>query len=104
MNYAVRFKVPKGQTYSFDDMVRGTLSFESKDIEDWIILKDNGIPTYNFAVVIDDHFMKITHVFRGEEHITNTPKQIMVYQAFGWSVPLFGHMTLIVNEEKKKVV
>jgi len=102
-NYAVRFKVPKGQTYSFDDMVRGTLSFESKDIEDWIILKDNGIPTYNFAVVIDDHFMKITHVFRGEEHITNTPKQIMVYQAFGWSVPLFGHMTLIVNEEKKKL-
>jgi glutamyl-tRNA synthetase/nondiscriminating glutamyl-tRNA synthetase len=70
--YAVRFKVPEAQTYCFEDMVRGSLSFESKDIEDWIILKDNGIPTYNFAVVVDDHFMKITHVFRGEEHITNT--------------------------------
>lgn len=101
--YAVRFKVPEAQTYCFEDMVRGSLSFESKDIEDWIILKDNGIPTYNFAVVVDDHFMKITHVFRGEEHITNTPKQIMVYQAFGWEIPLFGHMTLIVNEERKKL-
>ena len=59
-------KVPKAQTYCFEDMVRGSLSFESKDIEDWIILKDNGIPTYNFAVVVDDHFMKITHVFRGK--------------------------------------
>jgi glutamyl-tRNA synthetase len=101
--YAIRFKVPKDVTYTFDDVIRGKLTFESKEIEDWIIMKDNGIPTYNFAVVIDDHHMEITHVFRGEEHITNTPKQIMVYQAFGWEVPTFGHMTIIVNEKRKKL-
>ncbi|QWB96319.1 glutamate--tRNA ligase [Mycoplasmatota bacterium] len=102
-NYAIRFKVPENKTYAFNDLVRGKLSFESKDVEDWIIVKDNGIPTYNFAVVIDDHFMEISHVLRGEEHITNTPKQLMIYQAFGWEAPLFGHMTIIVNEQKKKL-
>ncbi|MFA5471735.1 MAG: glutamate--tRNA ligase [Acholeplasmataceae bacterium] len=101
--YAIRFKVPANVTYQFDDIVRGNLSFESKDVEDWIIMKDNGIPTYNFAVVIDDHFMEISHVLRGEEHITNTPKQLMVYDAFGWEAPQFGHMTIIVNEQKKKL-
>ncbi len=102
-NYALRFKVPENQVYEFTDLVRGKLSFASEDIEDWIILKENGIPTYNFAVVVDDHLMKITHVLRGEEHITNTPKQIMVYNSFGWEVPLFGHMTLIVNEQRQKL-
>lgn len=101
--FAVRFKVPSEKTYLFDDMVRGETSFQSEDVEDWIILKDNGIPTYNFAVVVDDHYMEITHVLRGEEHITNTPKQLMIYEAFNWQPPLFGHMTLIVNEEKKKL-
>ncbi|CCV64867.1 Glutamyl-tRNA synthetase [Alteracholeplasma palmae J233] len=101
--FAIRFKVPENVTYQFDDMVRGTLKFESKEIEDWIIMKDNGIPTYNFAVVVDDHLMEISHVLRGEEHITNTPKQIMVYNAFGWETPVFGHMTIIVNENKKKL-
>jgi glutamyl-tRNA synthetase len=101
--YAIRFKVPQDTVYQFDDIVRGTLTFQSKDVEDWIILKDNGIPTYNFAVVIDDHLMEITHVLRGEEHITNTPKQLMVYDAFGWEKPMFGHMTIIVNEQKKKL-
>lgn len=101
--YAIRFKVPENTTYQFDDLVRGTLTFESKEVEDWILMKDNGIPTYNFAVVVDDHLMEISHVLRGEEHITNTPKQIMVYQALNWETPLFGHMTIIVNEERKKL-
>jgi glutamyl-tRNA synthetase len=101
--FAIRFKVPNDIEYSFKDIVRGELKFNSKDVEDWILMKDNGIPTYNFAVVVDDHLMKITHVLRGEEHITNTPKQIMVYQAFEWDIPLFGHMTIIVNEQKKKL-
>ena len=101
--FAIRFRVPEDQTYVFDDIVRGELKFLSKDVEDWIIMKDNGIPTYNFAVVIDDHLMGITHVLRGEEHITNTPKQIMVYRALGWTEPKFGHMTIIVNEQKKKL-
>jgi glutamyl-tRNA synthetase len=101
--FAIRFKVPENVDYAFNDIVRGELKFHSKDVEDWIIMKDSGIPTYNFAVVVDDHFMEITHVLRGEEHITNTPKQIMVYQAFGWDIPEFGHMTIIVNEKKKKL-
>lgn len=102
-DFAIRFKVPENVLYEFDDVIRGTLKFESKDVEDWIILKDNGIPTYNFAVVIDDHYMEISHVFRGEEHITNTPKQLMVYDALGWEYPTFGHMTIIVNEDRKKL-
>ena len=101
--YAIRFKVPADKEYAFDDLVRGTLRFQSKEVEDWVMVKDNGIPTYNFAVVIDDHLMAITHVLRGEEHITNTPKQMMVYEAFGWDIPRFGHMTIIVNEKKKKL-
>ena len=101
--FAIRFKVPENTTYIFDDLVRGSLKFESKEVEDWIMVKDNGIPTYNFAVVVDDHLMAITHVLRGEEHITNTPKQMMVYEAYGWDIPRFGHMTIIVNEQKKKL-
>ncbi len=65
--------------------------------------KKNGVPTYNFAVAIDDHLMKITHVLRGDDHISNTPKQLMIYEAFGWEPPKFGHMTLIVNENHKKL-
>lgn len=103
MPYTIRMKVPENVTYKVEDLVRGTVTFESKDVGDWVIVKANGIPTYNFAVVIDDHLMKISHVFRGEEHLTNTPKQLMVYDVFGWEYPRFGHMTLIVNEERKKL-
>lgn len=102
-NGAIRFKVPQNKMYQFKDMVRGDLSFDSKEVEDWIMVKENGIPTYNFAVAIDDHHMEISHVMRGEEHITNTPKQLMIYEAFDWEPPTFGHMTIIVNEEKKKL-
>jgi len=101
--FGIRFKVPKNITYQWNDLVRGSISFESSNVEDWIMIKDNGIPTYNFACVVDDHLMKITHILRGEEHITNTPKQIMIYQAFNWDIPRFGHMTLIVNEHGKKL-
>lgn len=101
--FSIRLNVPADKTYAFNDMVRGDISFESKDIGDWVIVKSNGIPTYNFAVVIDDHLMEITHVFRGEEHISNTPKQQMIFEMFGWDVPRFGHMTLIVNESGKKL-
>ncbi|MBB4825335.1 nondiscriminating glutamyl-tRNA synthetase [Sporosarcina luteola] len=101
--YTIRMKVPENVTYEVDDMVRGKVAFESKDVGDWVLVKANGIPTYNFAVVIDDHLMKISHVFRGEEHLTNTPKQLMIYDVFGWEYPRFGHMTLIVNEDRKKL-
>ena len=101
--YTIRFKVPENVTYKFNDMVRGEVTFESKDIGDWVIMKANGIPTYNFAVVLDDHYMDITHVFRGEEHLSNTPKQMMIFDAFGWEYPEFGHLTIIVNENHKKL-
>ncbi len=101
--YSIRLKVPANKVYEFDDMIRGHVSFESKDIGDFVIVKSNGIPTYNFAVVIDDHLMEISHVFRGEEHISNTPKQLMIYEMFGWEPPVFGHMTIIVNENHKKL-
>lgn len=101
--YTIRVKVPANKTYEFDDMIRGHVSFESEDIGDWVLVKANGIPTYNFAVVIDDHTMDITHVFRGEEHLSNTPKQLMIYEMLGWKAPQYGHMTLIVNENRKKL-
>ncbi len=100
---SLRFKVPAGKTYTFDDMVKGPITFEADDFGDFVIMKKDGWPTYNFAVVIDDHLMEITHVLRGEDHISNTPRQMMIYEALGWSHPVFGHMTLIVNEERKKL-
>jgi nondiscriminating glutamyl-tRNA synthetase len=100
---SIRFRVPENVTYTFDDLVRGEITFESSDFGDWVIVKKNGIPTYNFAVAVDDHLMKITHVLRGEEHISNTPKQMMIYNAFDWKAPTYGHMTLILNEERKKL-
>lgn len=101
--YSIRFKVPADVTYTFTDLVRGEISFDSADIGDWVMIKANGIPTYNFACAIDDQLMKITHIFRGEEHITNTPKQLMIYDAFNWTAPVTGHLTLIVNELGKKL-
>ena len=101
--YSIRLRVPNHKTYEFEDLIRGHVSFESKDIGDFVIVKSNGIPTYNFAVVIDDHLMEISHVFRGEEHISNTPKQLMIYEMLGWEAPKFGHMTIIVNENHKKL-
>ena len=99
----IRFRVPTDQTFSFDDIVKGPISFESSSVGgDYIIRKRDGFPTYNFAVVVDDHLMKITHVLRGDDHIANTPKQMMIYEAFGWDMPEFGHMTLIVNAESGK--
>ena len=103
LTYTIRMRVPADVTYTFKDLVRGPVTFESKDVGDWVLVKANGIPTYNYAVVLDDYFMKISHVFRGEEHLSNTPKQIMVFQSFGWEAPKYGHMTLIINENRKKL-
>ncbi len=100
---SIRFAVPQGKVYTFNDMVKDEVSFESDGIGDWVIVKKDGIPTYNFAVAVDDHLMKISHVLRGDDHISNTPKQLMIYEAFGWETPIFGHMTLIVNERRKKL-
>ena len=99
----IRFRVPRNTSFTFDDMVKGEISFESDNVGgDFIIQKRDGMPTYNFAVAVDDHLMKITHVLRGDDHIANTPKQLMIYDAFGWPRPTFGHMTLIINTETGK--
>lgn len=99
----IRFRVPKNTSYAFDDMVKGEIVFESDNVGgDFVIQKRDGMPTYNFAVAVDDHMMEMTHVLRGDDHIANTPKQLMVYEAFGWQPPIFGHMTLIINTETGK--
>lgn len=100
---SVRIKMEENIDLSFNDLIRGKINFSSDDIGDFVILKSNGIPTYNFAVVIDDHMMEITHVFRGEEHLSNTPKQLQIYKYFNWEAPKFGHMTIIINENGKKL-
>nr|WP_240544618.1 glutamate--tRNA ligase [Exiguobacterium algae] len=100
---SIRIRVPENVTYKWTDVVKGDVSFESKDFGDWVIVKQDGIPTYNFAVVVDDHLMEISHVLRGDDHIANTPKQMMIYDALGWEYPEFGHMTLIYNENHKKL-
>ncbi|EIE39360.1 glutamate--tRNA ligase [Mycoplasmopsis canis] len=101
--YSIRFKMPENTELSWNDIVRGEISFNSSDIADWVIYKSDGFPTYNFAVVIDDFDMQITHVLRGEEHIGNTPKQLAIYNALGWESPKFGHLTIITNMEGKKL-
>ena len=99
----IRIRVPQNKTFAWDDIVKGHISFESQTIGgDWVIQKRDGMPTYNFAVVIDDHLMKITHVLRGDDHVANTPKQLMIYEYLGWQPPKFGHMTLIINSQTGK--
>ncbi|GAA3411999.1 glutamate--tRNA ligase [Paenibacillus hodogayensis] len=100
---SIRFRVEEGKTYAFQDLVKGDISFESDGIGDFVIVKKDGIATYNFAVVVDDYKMEISHVLRGEDHISNTPRQLMIYEALGWEPPQFAHMTLIVNEQRKKL-
>ncbi|WP_040537634.1 glutamate--tRNA ligase [Lentilactobacillus parafarraginis] len=99
----IRFRVPKDRDYAWDDIVKGNVSFNSDTIGgDFVIAKRDGTPTYNFAVVVDDHMMKISHVFRGDDHVANTPKQLMIYEAFGWQAPQFGHMSLIISADTGK--
>ncbi|WP_088106026.1 glutamate--tRNA ligase [Halalkalibacter urbisdiaboli] len=99
----VRFRVPEGKVIKIDDAVRGEVTFESDGIGDFVIARKDGIPMYNFAVVIDDYLMKISHVIRGEEHLSNTPRQVMLYEAFGWEVPRFAHASLILNPNRQKM-
>ncbi len=98
--YTIVFKVPENKIISYDDMLKGTIEFSTEYMEDFIIFKSNGFPVYNYAVVIDDHTMNITHVLRGEDHISNTPKQILIYEALGWQPPKFMHIPLILGADK----
>jgi glutamyl-tRNA synthetase len=95
--YVVRMKIPDNETVVFNDLIRGEIKFNTNDIDDQILMKSNGIPTYHFAVVVDDHLMKITHVMRGEEWISATPKQVILYRYFGWEMPEFCHLTVLLD-------
>jgi nondiscriminating glutamyl-tRNA synthetase len=100
---SVRFRVPANRLVAFTDRIREHVEFESNGIGDFIIVRPDGIPTYNFAVVLDDHLMNITHVIRGEEHLSNTPRQILLYEALGLTIPQFAHLSLILNQDRKKM-
>ncbi|PUU92102.1 glutamate--tRNA ligase [Halanaerobium sp.] len=100
----LRFKLPaEEREIIVEDLIRGDVSFNSSVLDDFIIFKSDGMPTYNFAVVIDDALMKISHVIRGEDHLSNTPKQILIYEALGFDLPKFAHLPLILDENKAKL-
>ncbi len=101
--YSIRLKIPATGNIVVHDMIHGDVSFNMDQYDDFVIMKSNGIPTYNFAVVVDDHGMNITHVLRAEEHLSNTPKQILVYEALGYPVPNFGHMPMILAPDRSKL-
>ncbi len=99
----VRMKVPDQPTVAFDDIVRGRVEFASTQIDDQVLLKSDGYPTYHLANVVDDHLMGITHVIRGEEWLSSTPKHVLLYTFFGWEMPQFAHLPLLLNPDKSKL-
>ena len=100
---SIRLRVPADEKIVVHDLVRGDVEFDSNGIGDFVIVKSDGIPTYNYAVVIDDYLMHITHVIRAEEHLSNTPRQLLVYEALGFTPPVFGHISLILGKDHTKM-
>lgn len=101
--YVVRLKLPKNYDVNFTDLVRGHIVINTDDIDDQVLLKSDGYPTYHMAVVVDDHLMKITHVVRGEEWLPSTPKHVYLYECFGWDKPVYVHLPTVLNKERKKL-
>lgn len=99
----VRLKVPENEELVFNDIIRGEIKVPGKDIDDQILLKSDGYPTYHLANVVDDHYMKISHIIRGEEWLPSTPKHVILYRAFDWDVPEFAHLPLLLNESRQKL-
>lgn len=102
-SYVIRFKVPLSGQTSFRDLFRGEISFDNATLDDHVLLKSDGWPTYQLASVVDDHVMGITHVLRGDEWISSTPKHVLEYWAFGWEPPIFGHFALILGKDRTKL-
>lgn len=102
-SYVIRLNVPEEGRTSFHDCIRGDISFENKLLDDQVLLKSDGYPTYHLGVVVDDHVMGITHVIRGEEWISSTPKHILLYQYFGWELPIYAHLSVLRNPDKSKL-
>lgn len=103
MPYAIRMKVPDSTSVAFDDIIRGHVEFSTEQIDDQILLKSDGYPTYHLANVVDDHLMEISHVIRGEEWLSSTPKHVLLYRFFGWQLPQFAHLPLLLNPDKSKL-
>ena len=101
--YVLRMRTPDNEQIGFDDVVRGRVEFDSSVIDDQVLLKSDGYPTYHLANVVDDHTMGITHVIRGEEWLSSTPKHILLYRFFGWETPVFAHLPLLLNPDKSKL-
>lgn len=97
----IRLKVPKNEQINFTDLIRGEISVSGKDIDDQVLLKTDGFPTYHLAVVVDDNAMQISHILRGEEWISSTPKHVLLYKAFGWQPPIFAHVPIFLNPDGK---
>ena len=100
---ALRFLLPSGGETAWEDVVRSHVAFANDVLDDFVLLRSDGHPTYNFACVVDDHEMEITHVIRGDDHISNTPRQILLYQAFGWSAPVFAHVPMILGADGSRL-
>ena len=96
---AIRFRIPADREVVFNDLVRGDVRFNTEVLGDPVLVRSGGVPAYNYAVVIDDALMEITHVIRGEDHISNTPRQILLYEAFGWTPPAFAHVSLVMGPD-----
>ncbi len=101
--YTVRLKLPANKDITFHDAVRGKVTINTKDMDDQVLLKSDGFPTYHMAVVVDDYLMKITHIIRGEEWLSSTPKHVYLYEAFGWEAPEYVHLPTVLNKNKKKL-
>lgn len=101
--YVVRFRAPQGGVTAFDDLIKGTITFPNDELDDLIIQRTDGTPTYNFCVVIDDATMRITTVIRGDDHVNNTPRQIQLYEALGFPVPQFAHVPMILGSDKARL-
>jgi len=101
--YVIRLNVEHGHTIRFKDFIRGEVEFASEIIDDQVLVKSDGFPTYHLANVVDDHLMKVTHVIRGEEWLPSAPKHVLLYEAFGWEVPVFAHLPLLLNPDRSKL-
>jgi len=101
--YVIRFKVPHGRTIVFEDKIRGVIQYSSDILDDLVLIKSDGFPTYHMASVVDDHLMEITHVLRGDEWIASTPRHVLIYEAFGWTPPVFAHLPVILSPDGGKL-
>ncbi|WP_333784820.1 glutamate--tRNA ligase [Thermocrinis sp.] len=101
--YTIRFRVPEGEVITFEDLVKGPISISADDFGDFVIVRSDGTPVYNFVVVVDDALMGVSHVIRGEDHIPNTPKQILIYRALGFEIPKFAHLPVILGPDRSKL-